>query len=181
MPDRTNRISSVPPFLSNAFSASFLNLFDESDEPITGSEADMAGPWSVQPVPGRGYGLFREGESPARGFRPTILFADRWLALLAASALPGVGLDPLLTLARDPDPEGEGYALRLDDGTVVGHAEQFDEALIDGINSAVNTIRHPASLAYLQEAAGPIALLRSGAILAERIAAAREAEAKATP
>ena len=181
MPDRTNRISSIPPFLANAFSASFLNLFDESDEPITGSEADMAGPWSVEPVPGRGYGLFREGESPARGFRPTIIFADRWLALLAAAVLPGTGRDPLLTLAGDPDPDGEGYAVRLDDGTVVGHAEQYEEALIEGINSAVNMIRLPASVAYLLEAAGPVALLRSGAILAERIAAAQAAEAQSVP
>src|SRR5262245_54557704 len=170
MPDQTHRISSIPPFLANAFSASFLHLFDERDEPITGSEADLAGPWSVAPVPGRGYGLFREGESLARGFRPTITFADRWLALLAAAVLPGTGRDPLLSLAGDPDPGGEGYAVRLDDGTVVGHAEQYEDALIEGINAAVNLVRLPASLAYLLEAAGPIAVLRCGAILAERIA-----------
>src|SRR5262245_30851380 len=181
MPDRTHGIATVPPFLANAFSASFLNLFDERDEPITGSEADLAGPWSVESVPGRGFGLFRAGESLARGFRPTITFADRWLALLAAAALPGTGRDPLLDLARDPDPAGEGYAVRLDDGTVVGHAEQFDEALIDGINAAVNMIRLPASVAYLLEAAGPVAVLRSGAIFAERIAAARAAEVQSVP
>ena len=181
MPSHTDGIASVPPFLANAFSARFLHFFDESDEPVTGSEADMAGPWSIEPVPGRGFGLFRAGESLARGFRPTITFADRWLALLAAAALPGTGRDPLLALAVDPDPAGEGYAVRLDDGTVVGHAEQYDDALIEGINWAVNTIRHPASLAYLLEAAGPIALLRSGAILAERIATAQAAEASTAP
>ena len=30
----------------------FLRRFDERDEPITSAEADMAGPWSVLPVPG---------------------------------------------------------------------------------------------------------------------------------
>jgi hypothetical protein len=181
MPSCNDVISSVPPFLSNAFNATFLRLFDERDEPITGSEADMAGPWSVEPIPGRGYGLFREGESLARGFRPTITFADRWLALLAAAVLPGTGRDSLLSLAGDPDPGGDGYAVLLDDGTVVGHAGQFEETLIERINAAVDTIRHPASIAYLLEAAGPLAVLRSGAIFAQRIAAARAAEEKSVP
>lgn len=57
--DRRPGISSAPVSLPNAFSTTFLRLFDESDEPITGSEADMAGPWEIESVPSRGYGLFR--------------------------------------------------------------------------------------------------------------------------
>src|SRR5262245_8957773 len=70
----------APP--SNAFTREFLSRLDERDEPITAVEADMAGPWFVVPIPGEGHGVFREGESPARGFRPTAVFADRFLALL---------------------------------------------------------------------------------------------------
>src|SRR5215207_625470 len=79
---------------SNAFSPVFLRRLDERDEPITSAEADMAGPWSVEPIPGRGFGLFPAGEPPVRGFEPAAGFPDRFLALLAAAVLPGVGREP---------------------------------------------------------------------------------------
>ena len=82
----------------NAFAASFLEKFEQQDEPPTGPEADVAGPWFVEPIPGLGFGLFRAGESLNRGFRPAAVFSDRWLALLAAAVLPGTGRDPLLRL-----------------------------------------------------------------------------------
>ena len=34
---------------------------------ITSAEADLAGPWSVEPLPGLGFGLFRLGERPPAG------------------------------------------------------------------------------------------------------------------
>ena len=172
MPSGNHRTPSVPQPPSNAFSPVFLRRFDERDEPITAAEADMAGPWSVEPVSGSGFGLFRAGEHPSRGFRPVVVFADRWLALLAAAVLPGTGREPLLFLAIDPDPGGQGYAIRLDDGTVVGHAEQFEEPLIDSINTLVGVVRLPVSLAFELEAAGAVTLERSGAILEERVTAA---------
>jgi hypothetical protein len=96
---------------------------------------------------------------------------DRWLALLAAAVLPGTGREPLLSLTGDPEPGGQGYAVCLDDGTVVGQAEQFEEPLIDAICAAVSLVRSPLSLALLLEAAGAVALERCGAILDERVAA----------
>ena len=135
----------------------------------------MAGPWSVELILGRGFGVFRAGEVPSRGFRPLVVFPDRWLALLAAAVLPGTGREPLLCLAGDPEPGGQGYAVLLDDGTVVGHAEQFEEPLIDAVNVAVSLVRSPLSLAQLLEAAGAVALERCGAILDERVAAAAPA------
>ena len=42
----------------------------------------MAGPWSVEPLVGRGFGLFRAGERPPRGFSPYAVFPDRFLAEL---------------------------------------------------------------------------------------------------
>jgi hypothetical protein len=161
--------SSTPSAPSNAFRRRFLRRLDERDEPITAHEADTAGPWSVEPVPGRGFGLFRAGEHPSRGSRPTVIFPDRWLALLAAAALPGTGRDPLFRLSSEPDPGGQGYALLLDDGTVVGHSEQFDEVLVEAVGLAAGLVRSPASLAFLLEAAGAVALKRCGAILAERV------------
>jgi hypothetical protein len=148
---------------SNAFSRSFLKRFEEQDEPPTCPEADVAGPWFVEPIPGLGFGLFRAGESLTRGFRPAAVFPDRWLALLAAAVLPGTGRDPMLRLQKEED--AEGYAVTLDDGATVGHCELFDEALLDAMNHAVAVVRSPWSLAYLLEAAGPLALQRCGAIL----------------
>jgi hypothetical protein len=86
----------------NAFDSTFLRRFDERDEPPTASEADVAGPWTIEPVPGVGYALYRAGESRARDFGPVALFIDRWLALLAAAVLPGTGREPLLFLAPKP-------------------------------------------------------------------------------
>ena len=77
----------------NAFSPSFLHRIGERDEPPTAGEADAAGPWRVFEMPGRRFGVFRLGESPERGHRPTAVFRERWLALLAAAVLPGTGRD----------------------------------------------------------------------------------------
>jgi hypothetical protein len=148
---------------SNAFARAFLKRFEQQDEPPTGPEADVAGPWFVEPIPGLGFGLFRAGESLTRGFRPAAVFPDRWLALLAAAVLPGTGHDPMLRLSRNPD--AEGYAVTLDGGALVGRFELFDEALLDALNAVVSVIRSPWSLACLLEAAGPLALERGGAIL----------------
>jgi hypothetical protein len=152
------------PDSSNAFSPSFLELFNQQDEPPTAGEADVAGPWLVEPIPGLGFGLFRMGESLARGYRPAAVFPDRWLALLAAAVLPGSGRDALLHLEKEPD--AKGYGVTLDDGEVAGHFELFDESLLDAMNVAVGLARSPQSLAYLLEAAGAAALEHCGAILA---------------
>ena len=171
MPHRRKCNPSAHPTPSNAFRRRFLRRFDERDEPVTALEADMAGPWSVVPLPGEGFGLFRAGEHPSRGFRPTAVFPDRSLALLAAAVLPGTGRDPLLSLNGSPEPGSGRYSLRLDDGTVVGHSGHFEEDLVDALNVAVALVRSPLSLALLLEAAGPTAVARCGAILDERVPA----------
>ena len=161
---------STPSQPSNAFTSTFLSRFEERDEPPTAGEADAAGPWFVEPIPGLGFGLFRAGESLARGFRPAAVFPDRWLALLAAAVLPGTGRDDLLRLRKEPD--ALGYGVVLDDGELVGHFELFAEPLLDAMNAAVALVRSPWSLACLLEAAGPLALARCGAILERRISEA---------
>ena len=155
---------SSTPSVPNAFSSSFLQRFLEHDEPPTAGEADVAGPWHIEEIPGRGFGLFRAGEGAARRGRPVAVFSHRWLALIAAAVLPGTGRDPLFIL--EPDPDAHGFRLTLEDRSVVGHFQLFDENLRDSINNAVSLLRLPVSMAWLLEAAGPLALERSGAILA---------------
>lgn len=47
----------------NAFTPAFLQRLGELDEPPSAGEADVAGPWNVEEIPGFGFGLFR----PRRG------------------------------------------------------------------------------------------------------------------
>jgi hypothetical protein len=171
MPGKKDRSSTpfAPSEPPNAFNRLFLTLLDERDEPPTAGEADTAGPWGIVEVPGRGFGLFRDGESPGRGFRPYAVFHDRWLALIAAAVLPGTGRDPFVHLAPEPGPEG--FAFLLDDGEVVGHCENFDQPFCDAIHAIVSVLCSPRSLADALEAAGSITLERSGAILDARVAA----------
>jgi hypothetical protein len=168
-----NTIPSVPdvPSSHNAFAASFLRRFAEVDEPPTAGEADTAGPWRIVEIPGEGFGLFREGESLQRGYLPAAVFADRSLAVVAAAVLPGTGREPMLRLSNQPDEDGF-YAVTLEDGTVVGRFHLYDQPLLDAMNGALQVIRLPGSLAYLNEAAGPVTLVRCGAILDERLPAA---------
>src|ERR1041384_4129621 len=104
MPSKQNGTStpSEPTERPNAFDRRFLDRLDEHDEPPHAGEADTAGPWGILEVPGPGFGRFREGEDPARGYRPYAVFHDRWLALIAAAVLPGTGRDRSSTSTPKP-------------------------------------------------------------------------------
>src|SRR5829696_4556051 len=142
----------------NVFTTQFLCRLAERDEPPTAGDADVAGPWRTEPIPGHGFGLFRSGESLARGFAPVALFPSRWLALLAAAVLPGTGRDPLLRIDKQPDADG-AYPLLLPGlhgEEVAGRLRLFDEALVDALNVAIHLLQAPESLAWLLEAAGAV-------------------------
>jgi hypothetical protein len=164
----------------NAFRDLFLRRLAERDEPPTAGDADVAGPWRIEPVVwrgGHGFGLFRIGESLVRGFVPVAVFPSRWLALVMAAILPGTGRDPLFRIEKEADAEG-GYPLILpgpDGGEVVGRLQLFDEAAVGAMSVVGHLLQSPESLAYLLEAAGAVALERCGAILDERIAMAETA------
>jgi hypothetical protein len=167
----------------NAFTQLFLRRLGEGDEPPTAGDADVAGPWRIEPVPGWGFGLFRIGETLARGHAPVAVFPSRWLALLAAAVLPGTGRDPLLRI--DPQSDADGaYPLLLpgrDGSELAGRLRLFDEPLVGALNVAAHLLQSPESLAWLLEAAGSVALERCGAILDERTAqAAASAEGRST-
>ncbi|HYG62488.1 MAG TPA: hypothetical protein VEL74_07890 [Thermoanaerobaculia bacterium] len=143
----------------------------EQDEPPTAGEADVAGPWRIEAIPGEGFGLFRIGESLGRGFSPLAVFPSQWLALIAAAVLPGTGRDPLLRIDKQPDADG-AYPLLLPGlggEEVAGRLRVFDEPLVDAINLVILLLQVPESLAWMLEAAGTVALERCGAILDERL------------
>jgi hypothetical protein len=157
----------------NVFTERFLGRMAERDEPPTAGDADVAGPWRVEAIAGHGFGLFRMGESLARGFAPVGVFPSRWLALVAAAVLPGTGRDPLIRIEKQPDADGvyplllPGLAL-AGGGEVVGQLQLFEEDLVAAMNVAIHLLQAPESLAWLLEAAGSVALERCGAILDER-------------
>jgi hypothetical protein len=154
--------------LPNAFDPAFLRRIGDRDEPPTGPESDIAGPWIIEETPGGGFGLFRTGEGHARGFRPYAVFRSRAHALLAAAVLPGTGRDAAFRLGGDPG--NDGYPLVDMTGTTAGYVRLFDQVLSDALHVVEILVRSPEALANLLEAAGGLALERAGAILDQRIA-----------
>ena len=154
------------PSFRNVFTSEFLQLLGERDEPPTAGEADVAGPWRVEEIPGV-FGVFRSGESDPRGFRPYAAFSSRQLALLAAAVLPGTGRDPSFRLDKEAGPSG--YAVRSGSETV-GVLGLFDEKLVDALNVLEALVRSPQALADVLEAAGALALERAGVLLDSRVA-----------
>jgi hypothetical protein len=152
----------------NAFTRLFLDRIGELDEPPSAGEADVAGPWVVEVIPGFGFGLFRRGEGWSRGFLPSAVFARRPWALLAAAVLPGTGRDAAFILQKNAGPAGYGIE---SGGELAGHVPLFDEKLVDALHVAEMLVRNPESLSNLLEAAGALALERTGAILDERFPA----------
>lgn len=164
--------SEQPRRLRNAFSEEFLDRFKVEDEPASSGEADAQGPWRVLPWPtpdGReAYGLWRLGEDPEWGDAPAAVFRERSTALLAAIARPALGRDPFFRLGKERVRAG-GFPL-LRQGEAEGWIDLFDEDWAFGLGLLERLVRSPEALATVLEAAGPLALLRAGAILLTRTA-----------
>jgi hypothetical protein len=153
----------------NAFQPDFLERIGVLDEPSTGPDADVAGDWHVEEIPGAGFGVYRVGEGRARSFRPVAVFRERSHALLAAAALPGTGRDAAFRLGSEA--ELAGYPVLDIGGKLAGHLHLFDENLTAALHVLESLLRSPASLANLLEAAGSLALERAGVILDHRFPA----------
>jgi len=127
--------ASTPPPSRNAFAEEFLSRFEREDEPPSAAEADVAGPWEVQPFPladGRAaFGVWRQGEGEDWGDAPAGLFRDPSTALLAATVRPFVGREPFYELGRER--EGGGFPL-LRQGETIGWLGLFDEDWAVGVN-----------------------------------------------
>lgn len=167
---RGSRNRSTPSLPPNAFSPAFLRRLGERELPPTAGEANAAGPWVLEEISPQVFGLSRVGMGYSRGYAPTAIFVDRWLALVAAAVLPGLGHSPLL-IRRDREDDRPGYevVLNLNDGTVVGHLAPAAKKLVGRMNAAIYLLKSPESLARLLEAAGAVVLERSGAILDEQL------------
>jgi hypothetical protein len=156
----------------NAFDAGFLTRLEEQEEPPTAAEAELAGPWRIEPLPksvGGGYGLFRAGESTARGFRPQARFVTLWAAKLVAALLPGLARDSAYRLRTEADAPGFALESREAWGAVIGYVEVFDPNLVEALNVADALMRSPWALALFLEACGKTALEKAGAILDARL------------
>jgi hypothetical protein len=162
------RESLATPYVHNAFRPEFLLRMDERDEPPSAAEADAAGPWRVEPSPQGGYALLRAGESLAAGDRPAGTFERRETALLAAAILPATGREPFYRLQPEATPHG--FALARSRGEIAGHLEYYDPDTAAALHVAETLLRSPESLAHLLEAAGRVALERSGRIASARLA-----------
>jgi hypothetical protein len=149
---------------ANAFTEEYLELLSQRDEPITGAEADTAGPWHLEPHP-QGWAVLRQGESLDKGSAPAAVLQKKDAARLTAAVLPGTGRRLRYRLGKDA--EALGYPL-LDDGRVVGHLRFFDEDLLTALNVADALVSMPRDLAWMIDGAGGLALDHAGKIALER-------------
>lgn len=155
------------------FTEEALRRLGDYEEPPTAAEAELSGPWRVEPL-GRGFGVFQCGDDEA-GDPPLGRFAARHLALLAAAALPGLGRASAFRV--HPEAGEFGYPVQRE-GVEVGAVRIFLADLAPGLDALETLLRSPAALALLLEAAGPTALERAGRVLGQRLAAGGEEEAR---
>src|SRR4051794_18500296 len=108
-PHGTSPSTSRP--LDSVFSPAFLARLRERDESLTAGEADLAGPWKHESVPGRpgAVAVLRVWEDPERDV-PEGVFWHPETARLLALALPLLGREPLFHLSETETPEGFAVA-----------------------------------------------------------------------
>jgi hypothetical protein len=147
----------------NAFTAEYLELLAERDEPVTAAEADVAGPWHLEAHPWGGWAVLRQGTSLSSS-QPVAIFSKKDAARLAATVLPSTGRPSRYRLGKDPDELG--YPV-YDDAQVVGHFERFHEDLVVALNVVDALVSSPGALAWLLDAAGGLALAHAGKIALE--------------
>src|SRR5947199_10864654 len=96
---RSSRHSTSPstPSLDNAFSPSYLALLRERDDVLTAAEAELAGPWKIEPIPGRpgAVAILRLWEDLAIGDPPVAVLWHLGTARLRSVLLPIVDRAPL--------------------------------------------------------------------------------------
>jgi len=149
------------------FAEEFLAYLAERDEPVTAFEAEVAGPWHVEPDPQGGWAVLDEGESLAAGGGPVVTFLRKELAVIAAAVLPGTGRRLRFRLGDDPCERGFPV---LFDGAVVGHSRHFREELVAAMTVVDALLSRPSDFAWLLAALGATAAGRVEKVAAERLA-----------
>jgi hypothetical protein len=179
MPSRPYGSSPPTPTPPNAFDPAFLEQLQADGEPLTAAEAELAGPWKREPVPGHpgAVAVLRAWEDQALGDVPQAVLLHEETALLCSAALPLVDREPLFHLseAPDADPHGAlpgGYPVVSVFGeqgpAVSGWLPRFHPGIVATLHTLEALIRTPQSLADVLVAAGPGTLAQVGRILAAR-------------
>ena len=157
----------------SVFLQEYLDWLEERDDPATAAEADLAGPWKVEPVEGESFAVLRQWESLAAGHRPVGVFNRRETALLAAAVLPALGREPRLLLSAEEGPGG--FEVRTLSGSrgleEAGRLSKYHTELIQAMNLGEALLRHPLAFVQMLHAAGPTAQERIGELLAAGLAA----------
>jgi hypothetical protein len=92
----------------NAFSPTYLARLRERDDSLTAAEAELAGPWKIEPVPGRpgAVAMLRIWEDLAVGDPPVGVLWHLETAQLLSVLLPAIDREPLFYLKEEPSSEG---------------------------------------------------------------------------
>jgi len=177
MPSHADSTSPSKATRPNAFAPAFLAQAQSSPEPLTASEADLAGPWKLETVPGHPgcVAVLREWESLDAGDVPAAVFRHRETAALCAALLSLVRREPLFHLGEDPDPDPSGpltggypvVAVFGEQGPAVsGWLQFYHPEIVEALGLFEGLIRSPRSLAEVNAAAGGGALAQVGRYLA---------------
>ena len=165
---------STPP---NAFSREFLADVRGQDESLTASEAEFAGPWKLEPLPGHpgAVAVLRVCESLAEGDEPFAIFLEEETARYCIAILPGVEREPPYHLAADGHEGGlmpGGFPVVGTFGEqgprVRGWFRRYHPEVVRDIGTVELLNRSPAAHAAVLDAAGGGALERIGRELAAR-------------
>lgn len=165
---------STPP---NAFSPDFLEILQAGDEPLTAAEADLAGPWKREAVPGHpgAVAVLRDWESQDEGDVPEAVFRYEESAGICAAILPLVEREPLFHLGETPVQDGPfpgaypATAVFGEQGPqVVAWSRRYQPRLFFVLHVIEGLIRAPQILAEVNRAAGGGALAQVGRYLAAK-------------
>jgi hypothetical protein len=178
--DGSSVASPTPP---NAFDATFLIQVQAEEEPLTAAEADLAGPWKLEPLhpdagcPGA-VAVLRLWESQEKGDLPEAIFLHQETAALCATLLSLLEREPLFHLHDQPAaaaPLPGGYPILSmygEQGPVVrGWLRRYRPEMTAGFHLLEGLVRSPLYLATLGDAAGGGALTHVGRLLAELLVA----------
>jgi hypothetical protein len=164
-------VTSVPPSrLDNAFSPAYLAHLREQDDSLTAAEAELSGPWKIEPVPGKpgAVAILRQWEDVAAGDPPVAVLWHQETARLLSVLLPVIDREPLFYI--EDGAVSEGYPLVAVYGEqgpqVAGWLDRNELRWAEGLHILEAIIRSPLALATLLEAAGPGAEEQVGRIRA---------------
>src|SRR4051794_22771957 len=107
---RSSREGSSTPAspLDNAFAPDYLARLREQEEVLTAAEAELAGPWKTEDVPGKpgAVAVLRVWEELDAGDRPVAVWWHEETARLLTLLLPALDREPLFHLVEGETADG---------------------------------------------------------------------------